>query len=193
LEAEQHWTAWSDRASYQGRWRQEVRRSLLTLKALTYAPTGGIAAAVTTSLPEHIGGVRNWDYRFCWPRDSAFILLALTDAGHREEAGAWGDWLRRALAGGPIRMQPLYGLACERWNYEREIEWLSGYEASRPVRIGNAALEQLQLDVFGEIELAFWREIELGFVAPDTHWVMRRNMIQLLLTIWREPDESIWE
>ncbi len=193
IDAEAHWKAWSDRSTYQGRWREPVRRSLLTLKALTHRPTGGIAAAATTSLPEHIGGTRNWDYRFCWPRDSSFTLLAMTDAGHREEARAWGNWLRRTVAGTPSQLQALYGLGGERWIPEREIHWLAGYEASQPVRVGNAAIEQHQLDVFGEIELAFRREIELGFVAPHAHWTMRRALIEHLVTVWREPDQGIWE
>jgi len=192
-EAETHWRAWSDRTTYHGRWAVPVRRSLLTLKAMTHRPTGGIAAAPTTSLPEHIGGIRNWDYRFCWPRDSSFTVLALTDAGHREEARAWGNWLRRAVAGAPAQLQALYGIGGERWIPERDIHWLAGYEASQPVRIGNAAMEQHQLDVFGEIELAFRREIELGFVTPHAHWTMRRALIEHMATIWREPDEGIWE
>ena len=192
-EAETHWREWSDRSTYHGRWRAEVRRSLLTLKALTDRATGGITAAVTTSLPEFIGGIRNWDYRFCWPRDSSFTLLAFTDAGHREEARQWGNWLRRAVAGTPEQLQALYGLGGERWIPEREIHWLAGYEASQPVRIGNAAMEQHQLDVFGEIELAFRREIEQGFVTPRAHWTMRRALIEHLVAIWREPDEGIWE
>ncbi len=193
IEAEAHWKAWSDRSHYNGRWRTQVRRSLLTLKALTHRPTGGIAAAVTTSIPEFIGGVRNWDYRFCWPRDASLTLLALTDTGHREEARAWGNWLRRAVAGAPSQLQSLYGLGGERWIPEREIHWLAGYEASHPVRIGNAAMEQHQLDVFGEMELAFRREIELGFVMPGTHWGLRKALIEHLVAIWREPDEGIWE
>lgn len=192
-ETEAHWRAWSNRTTYRGLWAAQVRRSLLTLKALTYRPTGGIAAAPTTSLPEHIGGLRNWDYRFCWPRDSAFAILALTDAGHREEARAWGNWLRRAVAGAPAQIQALYGLSGERWIPEREIHWLAGYEASQPVRIGNAAMEQHQFDVFGEIELAFRREIELGFVTPHVHWPLRRALIEHLIAIWREPDRGIWE
>jgi GH15 family glucan-1,4-alpha-glucosidase len=192
-EAETHWNEWSDRSTYGGRWQGPVRRSLLTLKALTYLPTGGISAAATTSLPEALGGIRNWDYRFCWPRDSSFTLLALTDTGHRDEARAWGDWLRRAIAGAPEQLQALYGLAGERFIPEREIHWLAGYEASQPVRIGNAAMEQHQLDVFGEMELAFRREIELGFVAPRAHWTLRRTLIEHLVMIWREPDEGIWE
>ncbi len=191
--AEVYWRKWSDRSTYHGRWQVQVRRSLLTLKALTYRPTGGIAAAVTTSIPEHIGGIRNWDYRFCWPRDSSFSLLALTDSGHRDEGRAWGDWLRRAVAGAPDQLRSLYGLAGERWIPEREIPWLAGYEASQPVRIGNAAMDQRQLDVFGELELAFHREIELGFVAPRTHWSMRCTLIERVMRIWREPDEGIWE
>jgi GH15 family glucan-1,4-alpha-glucosidase len=193
IEAETHWNDWSDHSTYQGRWQAPVRRSLLTLKALTYLPTGGITAAATTSLPEAIGGIRNWDYRFCWPRDSSFSLLALTDTGHRDEARAWGDWLRRAIAGAPEQLQALYGLAGERFIPEREIHWLAGYEASQPVRIGNAAMEQHQLDVFGEMELAFRREIDLGFVAPRAHWTMRRTLIEHLVKIWQQPDEGIWE
>jgi GH15 family glucan-1,4-alpha-glucosidase len=192
-EAEAHWRAWSNRSTYHGRWQPQVRRSLLTLKALTHGATGGIAAAVTTSLPELIGGIRNWDYRYCWPRDSSLTLLALSDTGHREEARAWGNWLRRAVAGTPAQLQSLYGLGGERWIPEREIHWLAGYEASQPVRIGNAAMEQHQLDVFGEIELAFRREIELGFVTPRAHWTMRRALIEHLVAIWKEADEGIWE
>jgi GH15 family glucan-1,4-alpha-glucosidase len=192
-EAEAYWRDWSDRSEYHGRWRSQVRRSLLTLKALTHLPTGGIAAAATTSLPEYIGGIRNWDYRFCWPRDSSLTLLAFTNAGHRDESRAWGNWLRRAVAGAPEQLQSLYGLGGERWIPEREIHWLAGYEASQPVRIGNAAMEQHQLDVYGEIELAFRREIELGFVAPREHWTMRRAMIEHMIAIWRQPDEGIWE
>jgi GH15 family glucan-1,4-alpha-glucosidase len=190
---EAHWRAWSNRTTYHGRWSAQVRRSLLTLKALTHHPTGAIAAALTTSLPEHIGGIRNWDYRFCWPRDASFSVLAMTGAGHREEPRAWGNWLRRVVAGAPAQLQALYGLSGERWIPEREVHWLAGYEASQPVRIGNAAMEQHQLDVFGEIELAFRREIELGFVTPREHWTLRRALIQHLVTVWREPDESIWE
>ncbi len=192
-EAETHWNEWSDRSTYRGQWQAPVRRSLLTLKALTYLPTGAITAAATTSLPEALGGIRNWDYRFCWPRDSSFTLLALTDTGHRDEARAWGDWLRRAVAGAPEQLQALYGLAGERFIPEREIHWLAGYEASQPVRIGNAAMEQHQLDVFGEMELAFRREIDLGFVHPRAHWTMRRTLIEHLVVIWQQPDESIWE
>ncbi len=192
-QAETHWREWSDRCTYKGRWTAQVRRSLLTLKAMTHKPTGGVAAAPTTSLPEHIGGIRNWDYRFCWPRDSSFTVLALTDTGHRDEASFWGNWLRRAVAGRPEQLQALYGLAGERSIPERDVDWLAGYEASQPVRIGNAAMEQHQLDVFGEIELVFRREIELGFAAPLTHWTLRRMLIEHLIKIWREPDEGIWE
>ncbi len=160
---------------------------------MTHRQTGGIAAAVTTSLPELIGGTRNWDYRFCWPRDSSFTVLALTDAGHREEARAWGNWLRRTVAGTPGQLQSLYGIGGERWVPEHEIPWLAGYESSRPVRIGNAAMAQQQLDVFGEIEMAFRREIELGFVSAHAHWGMRTALIRHLIAIWREPDEGIWE
>ena len=192
-EAEARWSTWSDRCTYQGRWRAPVRRSLLTLKALSHRPTGGMVAAPTTSLPERIGGTRNWDYRFCWPRDASFALLALTNNGHHAEASEWTNWLRRAVAGAPSQLQALYGLAGERWIAEREVPWLAGYEASRPVRVGNAAMAQRQLDVFGEIELTLHREVELGFATPDAHWGLRRTLIEHLETIWREPDEGIWE
>ena len=138
-EAEQEWAAWSDRWTYHGQWREQVQRSLLTLKALTYQPTGGIVAAPTTSLPEQFGGERNWDYRYCWLRDATLTLLALAQAGYTDEARAWGAWLRRSVAGTPAQVQTLYGLAGERWLLEWEVPWLAGYGGARPVRIGNAA------------------------------------------------------
>ncbi len=187
------WHSWSHRTAYHGRWRAPVQRSLLTLKALTHAPTGGIAAAPTTSLPEQIGGTRNWDYRFCWPRDASFCLLALSHAGHHQEARAWADWLHRAVAGSPTQLQALYGLGGERYIPEQELPWLPGYENSKPVRIGNAAMAQHQLDVFGELELALHHEVEMGFAAPATHWGLRRALIDHLVTIWRDPDDGIWE
>jgi GH15 family glucan-1,4-alpha-glucosidase len=191
--AERRWTDWSARCTYQGRWGDQVRRSLLTLKALSYGPTGGIVAAPTTSLPEHLGGTRNWDYRYCWLRDSAFTLRALMGAGHSAEAQAWGAWLRRSVAGSPSQIRILYGLAGERSVVEWEVPWLSGYRDSRPVRIGNAASGQLQLDIFGELMEAFYQEMALGFVRPASSWGAVRVLIEHLETQWRQPDEGIWE
>ena len=161
-------------ACYQGEWREQVLRSLLTLKALTYYPTGGIVAAPTTSLPELLGGERNWDYRYCWLRDATFTLLALMHAGYREEAQAWGAWLRRSVAGTPSQIQTLYGLAGERWLMEWEVPWLGGYGGARPVRIGNAASAQLQLDVYGELMDALYQEMHLGLARPNASWDIQR-------------------
>ena len=187
------WTSWSARCRYQGEWRDTVLRSLLTLKALTYYPTGGIVAAPTTSLPEMPGGERNWDYRYCWLRDATFTLLALMHAGYREEAQAWGAWLRRSVAGTPSQIQTLYGLAGERWLMEWEVPWLGGYGGARPVRIGNAASAQLQLDVYGELMDALYQELDLGLVRPNASWDIQRQLIGHLTKVWTEPDESIWE
>jgi GH15 family glucan-1,4-alpha-glucosidase len=150
-ETDTAWRSWSGRCTYRGSYRSEVQRSLLTLKALSYYPTGGIVAAPTTSLPERPGGSRNWDYRYCWLRDATFTLLALMHAGYREEAQAWGAWLRRSVAGSPDQLQTLYGIAGERWVQEWEVPWLTGYQGASPVRVGNAASGQLQLDVYGEL------------------------------------------
>jgi GH15 family glucan-1,4-alpha-glucosidase len=150
-ETERYWGEWASRCTYRGEWREAVVRSLITLKALTYLPTGGMVAALTTSLPEHLGGVRNWDYRYCWLRDATFTLLAFMRSGYTDEAAAWGEWLLRAVAGNPAQLQMLYGVAGERRLTEIELKNLRGYEDSRPVRIGNAAAEQFQLDVYGEI------------------------------------------
>jgi GH15 family glucan-1,4-alpha-glucosidase len=187
------WRAWSDRAECQGEWSEAVRRSLITLKALTFAPTGGVVAAATTSLPEFIGGVRNWDYRCCWLRDATFTLYALIDAGYMEEATAWRDWLLRAVAGDPCQIQIMYGLSGERRLTELELPWLPGYENSAPVRIGNAAHQQFQLDVYGEV-LDVMHKARLSGMEPEPFaWNVERAMLDFLEHAWKEPDEGIWE
>ena len=168
-------------------------RSLLTLKALTDARTGGIVAAPTTSLPEHIGGVRNWDYRYCWLRDATFTLYALMSAGFTDEARAWREWLLRAAAGKPSELQIMYGVAGERRLTELEVPWLPGYEGSRPVRIGNAAHGQLQLDVYGEVMDALHQCYRVGLPPEDAAWRLQRALLQYLEGAWQEPDEGIWE
>ncbi|NDZ18569.1 glucoamylase [Variovorax sp. WS11] len=190
---ERFWTEWSSAHHDAGEWAPEVARSLVTLKALTYAPTGGIVAAPTTSLPEQLGSSRNWDYRFCWLRDATLTLLALMNAGHYEEAKAWRDWLVRAAAGAPEQMQILYGIAGEHRATEWEVPWLCGHEASRPVRIGNAACEQLQLDVFGEVMDALHQARCGGLAASDSAWALQQALLDHLERIWQEPDEGIWE
>ncbi len=169
-DTEQFWHRWSSRLKYQGKYRDAVERSLMTLKAMTFRPTGGVVAAITTSLPECIGGVRNWDYRYCWLRDTTFTLLALANGGYFDEAEAWQNWLLRALAGSPEQVQIMYGLKGERQLVEWEVDWLPGYENSRPVRIGNAAAMQVQLDIYGEVLDCFFhaqhsmaRHSESGF------------------------------
>ncbi|HVC63821.1 MAG TPA: glycoside hydrolase family 15 protein [Acetobacteraceae bacterium] len=190
---ETFWTAWSARCTYHGIWRAQVLRSLITLKALSYAPTGGIVAAPTTSLPEQPGGQRNWDYRFCWLRDATFTLMALMHAGYQEEARAWGDWLRRSVAGTPAQVQTLYGLAGERWIMEWEVPWLRGYQGASPVRVGNAASTQVQLDVYGELLDALYQEAHGGLVRPQASWDLQTALIGHLAEIWQQPDEGIWE
>jgi GH15 family glucan-1,4-alpha-glucosidase len=188
-----YWTEWSARCSYRGPWRDAVLRSLVTLKALTYAPTGGIVAAPTTSLPERLGGVRNWDYRFCWVRDATFTLYALLTAGYVDEARAWRDWLLRAAAGDPTQLQIMYGVAGERRLTEVELPWLPGYERSRPVRIGNAAAEQLQLDITGELMDCLHQARRAGLAPSRDAWDLQRAIVEHVETAWREPDEGIWE
>jgi GH15 family glucan-1,4-alpha-glucosidase len=187
------WREWAGRCSVDGPWSEAIRRSLVTLKALIYAPTGGIVAAPTTSLPELIGGVRNWDYRFCWLRDATLTLLALVRAGYTQEAGAWRDWLLRAVAGSPEDVQIMYGVTGERRLTELELPWLDGYEGSRPVRVGNAASDQLQLDVYGEVLDAHYQARKRGLPASDHAWALTRRLLDWLESGWREPDEGIWE
>ena len=187
------WTDWASACKMDGRWRDAVVRSLLTLKALTYAPTGGIVAAATTSLPEALGGVRNWDYRFCWLRDATLTLLAFLRAGYLDEARAWREWLLRAIAGSPTDIQVLYGVAGERRLVELELPWLDGYEGSRPVRIGNGATDQLQLDVYGEVIDALHLARVKGLEASDDAWAIAAKQFDWLESGWREPDEGIWE
>ncbi|MEU1126644.1 glycoside hydrolase family 15 protein [Streptomyces sp. NPDC005899] len=187
------WAKWSAQCTYKGRHREAVLRSLITLKALTYAPTGGIVAALTTSLPEEIGGVRNWDYRFCWLRDSTLTLGAMIAAGYVEEAAAWRDWLLRAVAGDPADLQIMYGLAGERRLPETELPWLSGYENSRPVRTGNAAVRQRQLDVYGEVIDSLMVAHEAGLGDKPHAWNLQLSLLGFLESAWREPDEGLWE
>lgn len=187
------WTAWSARCSHTGEWHEAIVRSHITLKALTYAPTGGIVAAPTTSLPEQLGGSRNWDYRFCWLRDATFTLMSLMDAGYADEALAWREWLLRAVAGTPASAQIMYGIAGERRLAEWEVPWLAGYEGARPVRVGNAAHAQLQVDVYGEVADALYQARRAKLGDPDTGWALERALVQHLARIWDQPDEGIWE
>jgi GH15 family glucan-1,4-alpha-glucosidase len=192
-ETEKWWQDWSTRCCSAEAWREPVLRSLITLKALTYAPTGGIVAAPTTSLPEQIGGVRNWDYRFCWVRDASFTLFSLLRAGFHDEAKAWRDWLLRAVAGKPSQLNIMYGIAGERRLTEIELKWLPGYENSRPVRIGNAAHDQFQLDVFGELMAALHLDRKIEETRDEDAWHVQQAMAEFLEKAWKEPDEGIWE
>ena len=187
------WADWSHTCTYQGPYRNAVMRSLITLKALTYRPTGGVVAAVTTSLPERLGGSRNWDYRYCWLRDTTFTLLAFMHGGYYQEAEAWQQWLLRAVAGSPAQVQIMYGISGQRYLPERELPWLSGYEHSQPVRIGNAASEQLQLDIYGEVLAAFVTGLQRTGKGGERSFAMLRGMVEHLETIWQQPDEGIWE
>ncbi|TQK43687.1 GH15 family glucan-1,4-alpha-glucosidase [Streptomyces sp. SLBN-118] len=187
------WTLWSRRCRGGGPYREAVVRSLITLRALTYAPTGGIVAAPTTSLPEELGGVRNWDYRYCWLRDATLTLGALVMAGYQEEAWAWRNWLLRAVAGDPADLQIMYGLSGERRLPETELEWLSGYAGSAPVRTGNEAVKQLQLDVYGEVLDSLFVSRQAGMPAEKHAWNVQLSLLGFLESMWREPDEGLWE
>ena len=190
---ERFWRRWAGRCKVSGVWAQSVRRSLITLKALTHAPTGGIVAAPTTSLPEKIGGIRNWDYRHCWLRDATLTLLALMDAGYYDEARAWREWLVRAVAGSPEQLQIMYGIGGERRLTEREIGHLPGYEGSAPARMGNAAAGQFQLDVYGEVLDALYQGCKGGLARYDSAWNLQCALLQHLEKVWVEPDAGMWE
>jgi GH15 family glucan-1,4-alpha-glucosidase len=190
---EHWWHRWSQLCQYEGPWKEAVQRSLITLKALTYAPTGGIVAAPTTSLPEEIGGERNWDYRYCWVRDATFTLYSLLTTGYKEEARAWREWLLRAAAGRPDDLQIMYGVAGERRLTEMEVGWLPGFAGSKPVRIGNAAHDQLQLDVYGEILDALHVARRHGVELEQPAWKLQRKLLDFLESSWEQPDEGIWE
>ena len=194
LEAtEKFWKDWTSKCRAAGEWTDAVRRSMITLKALTYAPTGGIVAAPTTSLPEKIGGERNWDYRFCWLRDATLTLLGAMHAGYYEEEEAWREWLLRAVAGSPDQLQIMYGIAGERRLSEWVVDWLPGYEKSSPVRVGNAAHTQLQLDMFGEIMDVHHQARRGGLTTNESGWDAQIKFLEYLARIWREPDQGIWE
>jgi GH15 family glucan-1,4-alpha-glucosidase len=192
-DTESWWREWSGRCTYGGPWREAVLTSLMVLKALTFAPTGGMVAAPTTSLPEWPGGVRNWDYRYCWLRDATMTLYALMLTGYTEEAAAWREWLLRAAAGDPARLQIMYGVSGERRLAEYEADWLPGYEGSAPVRIGNQAHEQLQLDVYGELADALFQARRFGIGADPWAWDFEVALLDSLESRWAQPDEGIWE
>jgi GH15 family glucan-1,4-alpha-glucosidase len=192
-ETESYWHDWLNACKYGGAYTDAVHTSLIVLKALTYQPTGGIVAAPTTSLPERIGGGRNWDYRYCWLRDATFTLYALLNAGFRDEAAAWRDWLLRAVAGDPANAQIMYGLGGQRRIREYELDWLPGYAGSKPVRVGNAAAEQFQLDVYGEV-MDVLHQARLLDIGPDHHaWSLQQLLLEFLEGAWDQPDEGIWE
>ncbi len=192
-ETESFWLDWANADRHHGPHHEEIHQSLLVLKALTYAPTGGIVAAPTTSLPEQIGGVRNWDYRYCWLRDASLTLLAMLSAGYGDEASAWRDWLLRAVAGEPAEVQIMYGVAGERRLEERTLDWLPGFAHSRPVRVGNAASHQLQLDVYGEVLDAAYQTVAHGIEGSESGWALMKRLLAWLEDHWREKDAGIWE
>ena len=192
-DAEEFWLHWSSRLRCEGPYRDIVERSLMALKAMTFRPTGGVVAAITTSLPENLGGVRNWDYRFCWLRDTTFTLLALTNGGYFDEAEAWQNWLLRALAGSPEQVQIMYGLKGERQLVEWEVDWLPGYENSQPVRVGNAAAGQVQLDIYGEVMDCFYHAQQVMARHSERDFRVLVLLLEHLETIWQDPDEGIWE
>jgi GH15 family glucan-1,4-alpha-glucosidase len=192
-ETQEYWAGWASQCHVQGKWREQVMRSLLTLKSLSYAPTGGIVAAVTTSLPEKIGGTRNWDYRYCWLRDATFTLLAFLNAGYVEEARVWQDWLMRVIAGAPEQLQTMYSVMGDKRLDEIELSHLPGYKNSRPVRIGNAAAQQLQLDIYGELADVMALARRGGLKQPPQRDEIRVAFLQHLEKSWNKPDEGIWE
>jgi GH15 family glucan-1,4-alpha-glucosidase len=192
-DTEDFWTEWCSHCTHEGDNRDLVMRSLITLKALTYQPTGGIVAAPTASLPEKLGGARNWDYRFCWLRDATFTLLALMNSGYSEEACAWHNWLLRAVAGAPANMQIMYGIMGQRRLLEWEADWLPGYEGAQPVRIGNAAHAQLQLDVYGELIDAFHQSRVAELELDEGSWALECAVLEHLADVWDQPDHGIWE
>lgn len=187
------WADWVDRCTYRGGWREEVHRSLMLLKALTYSPTGGIVAAATTSLPEELGGVRNWDYRYCWLRDATFTLQALLGTGYTDEAKAWREWLVRAVAGDPAKLQIMYGLDGRQRLPEMDLDWLDGFAGSRPVRVGNAAAAQYQLDVWGETLDGLYLARRAGLELTESAWELQSGILDWLEGHWQEPDNGLWE
>jgi GH15 family glucan-1,4-alpha-glucosidase len=192
-ETVEYWEEWAGHCRYKGKWKEDVQASLAILKGLTYAPTGGIVAAATTSLPERIGGERNWDYRYCWLRDATLTLLAFLNAGYLEEARAWRVWLLRAAAGDPSALQIMYGVAGERRLFELILDWLPGYEGSKPVRVGNAAAGQFQLDVYGEVLDALHQGRVNKLETSKEAWALQRRLLGFLEDAWKDPDEGIWE
>jgi GH15 family glucan-1,4-alpha-glucosidase len=192
-DTDDYWSEWVGRCTYDGEWRDAVVRSLVTLRALTYEPTAGIVAAVTTSLPEALGGACNWDYRYCWLRDATMTLHALVYSGYDDEARRWRDWLLRALGGDPHRLRIMYGVAGERRVHEHQLDWLPGYENSQPVRVGNNASKQFQLDVFGEVLDAFHLDRSAGLTPTEPAWSVQRDLLDVLESRWHEPDSGLWE
>lgn len=190
---EEYWRKWSGHAKPAEEWQEAVTRSLLVLKGLTYAPTGGIVAAATTSLPEQLSGQRNWDYRYCWLRDATFTLYALLGAGYKRDAEAWRNWLLRAVAGSPAQMQTLYGMRGERPVLEYELSYLAGYEGAKPVRVGNAAAQQFQLDVYGEVIDVMHQARQKGLAVDRVAWELERCLVKYVAEHWEKPDSGIWE